>query len=157
MGCDICAWFFEGKGGQEEHEGRRGCEVRSCAFARHCCTTSGPTSVVWHRLQQHEACDGHRAASLDEDDGHDDGGDNVDIPSARPTQNNRPLAMYVVRGCSEGESHRLRTGLTRGRNRRRQRLSGSSSASPFKKQQAGAALKKQQTRTTQSCVSISHA
>ena len=34
LGCDVCAWHRSQKV-QEDHEGRRGCKVRSCAFARH--------------------------------------------------------------------------------------------------------------------------
>ena len=34
LGCDVCAWYSRQRG-PEKHEGRRGCNVRSCAFAPH--------------------------------------------------------------------------------------------------------------------------
>ena len=63
LGCDACAWHRSQKV-QEDHEGRRGCKVRSCAFARHDFCCSGKTSDIYKRLMAHACHDGHRAAVI---------------------------------------------------------------------------------------------
>ena len=63
LGCDVCAWHRSQKV-QEDHEGRRGCKVRSCAFARHDFCCSGKTSNIYKRLMAHACHDGHRAAVI---------------------------------------------------------------------------------------------
>ena len=63
LGCDVCAWHRSQKA-QEDHEGRRGCKVRACAFARHDFCCSGKTSIIYKRLMAHACRDGHRAAVI---------------------------------------------------------------------------------------------
>ena len=63
LGCDVCAWHRSQKV-QENHEGRQGRKVRSCAFARHDFYCSGHASVIVKRLMAHACEDCHREAAI---------------------------------------------------------------------------------------------
>ena len=62
FGCNACRWLMLNAKKREQHSGRRGCQVRACAFSRFQVSCDKKMSVLHDRLQAHSREAGHRMA-----------------------------------------------------------------------------------------------